>query len=253
MLWLGTLTFAGAIVALYVAALPAGTPDDWNTILPALYTPGQSWANAGMLAHFLFGALLLVAGPVQLIGRFRTAYPKAHRIVGRCYAVAAFLTGAGGCLYIAVRGTIGGPVMSTAFMLYGLCMMAASVQTVRYAMQRRLDAHRAWAIRLFTLVISSMLYRVHYTIWSLAFGRLGRTRTFDGPFDYVMDFAFFLIPLAVAERIIRARPSRATWSAALPVPRPALWFAVAYLGVATIFLIGFSWGPIIAWRLGVIE
>src|SRR5690606_33918735 len=123
--------------------------------------------------------------------------------------------------------TIGGPTMDLGFGLYGALMVLAAVQTVRHAVARRLEAHRAWAIRLFALAIGSWLYRMDYGFWMLFAGRLGHTSSFDGWFDMFMIFWFYIPNLIVAELFIRARRSRA--SNALQAA------AAALLGGASLF------------------
>ena len=82
-------------------------------------------------------------------------------------------------------------------------MLLAAAQTLRYAMARDLDTHRAWALRLYALAIGSWLYRMDYGFWVQITDGLGHTDTFRGPFDYVMDFAFYLPNLVVAELYLR--------------------------------------------------
>ena len=115
------------------------------------------------------------------------------------YYVGAVAAGLGGLLYIVGRDTIDGAVMGAGFGLYGAFMAIAAIQTVRFAMAGALSQHRAWAIRLFALTIGSWLYRIDYGFWGLLAGRLGRTKTFDGQFDMVMVFWFFVPNLRIAE------------------------------------------------------
>ena len=117
------------------------------------------------------------------------------------------------------------------------------------AMARRIDVHRAWAIRLFALAIGSWLYRMGYGFWFLFAGEVGHTDEFSGWFDYIMDFAFFVPPLIVAEMFIRARRSRAT-TAGRVATTGAMAGGALFIVLATFFFTLYGWGPAIATRFG---
>ena len=118
----------------------------------------------------------------------------------------ALLTGAAGCAFILTRGTIGGRWMDAGFLLYGALMMLAAVQAWRFARAGRFVPHRAWALRLFVLVLGSWLYRVHYGLWYLATDGLASNPEFTGTFDSVQNFAFYLPYLVLLEIWLRTRP-----------------------------------------------
>ncbi len=252
-IWLSAAFFGAYIVLYYAGAIVAGTPEQWNASLPGLFEPRTPAATAGIAAHFAAGGILLLLGPVQLFAVIRHAAPIVHRWVGRLYVVAALVAGLGGLTFIAVRGTIGGPAMDVGFGLYGVLTVVAAVQTARHARAPhhpgRLDRHRAWAIRLFALAIGSWLYRIEYGFWFLATDGLGHTPTFDGWFDGVMDFFFYVPNLLVAEAAIRARarpdrPVAQLGSALLLVA------ATAFIALATWEFAKRYWLPGIALRLG---
>jgi hypothetical protein len=133
--------------------------------------------------------------------------------------------------------------------MYGALMVAAAVQTVRHAMARRIDIHRAWAIRLFTLAVGSWLYRMCYGFWFLLAGETGHTDDFRGWFDYIMDFAFFIPPLIIAELFIRARRSQATTAGRVGAAA-ALGGSALFIALATFFFTVYGWGPAIMMRFG---
>jgi hypothetical protein len=91
----------------------------------------------------------------DLIRAVRENVPELHRWVGRIYVFAAFVSGLGGLAFILEQGTIGGLPMDAGFGLYGVLVVLASVATFWYAIKREIPTHRAWAIRLFALVIGS--------------------------------------------------------------------------------------------------
>lgn len=248
--WLSSGLFGLYILAFYTAALYQGNMERWNEILPNLHSPGAAGANTGIGMHFAAGGIILVLGSIQLIESVRNRYPALHRWIGRLYVSSSLLAAVGGLAYIFLKGTIGGTVMDIGFGLYGVLMFAAAVQTWRHAAARRIEQHRAWALRLYALAIGSWLYRMDYGFWLLLADGLGHEQNFSGPFDQVMAFFFYLPNLLVAEIFIRGGK-----------PKTAVWFhllsSVALLGVTGFLLLGtyyftkFYWGPaILEWIAG---
>lgn len=187
-LWASCLLFGVYIVAFYFGAYLTDEMSRWNVVLPDLYRPGEPQGSFAMAAHFVCGAIILILGAVQLVSGIRERWPRMHHALGRIYIGASIVTAVGGLGYIGLVGTIGGAVMDVGFGLYGLLMLLAAVQALRYARARDIDTHQLWAWRLFSLAIASWLYRMEYGFWLSLFGQEGHTATFDGPFDQVMAF-----------------------------------------------------------------
>lgn len=247
--WVSSAIFGVYIIALFLGAVAIGAPEEWNGSLAGLYVPRSLAANLGIGVHFALGAALLLLGPIQLMAGVRARWPRFHRWTGWVYASSALVTGLGGLAFILARGTIGGTTMDLGFGLYGALMVLAAVQTVRHAVARRLEVHRAWAIRLFALAIGSWLYRMDYGFWMLFTGRLGHTSSFDGWFDVFMIFWFYVPNLIVAELFIRARGGRA--SGTLQATAAALLGGASlFLMLATYFFTTKGWGPAILARFG---
>ncbi len=249
--WISSAIFGAYIFAYYGGAIPANTLEDWNAQLPRLFEAHTPTASAGIGVHFFAGAVLLLLGPIQLIAQVRAKAPAVHRWIGRVYAFAALAAGLGGLTFIAMKGTVGGWPMTIGFALYGAAMIVAAVETVRHAMARRIDIHRGWAIRLFALAIGSWLYRMCYGFFYLIAGpeNPGHTQDFSGWFDYVMDFAFYIPPLIVAEMFVRARRRQAS-SAGRIGAMAGLAAGSAFIGLATFFFTLYGWGPAILARFG---
>jgi hypothetical protein len=248
--WISTTLFGLYILAFYAAALYEGDMARRNNVLPRLYEADTPAATFGIGLHFATGGIILALGCIQLIGAVRDRYPALHRWIGRVYVTAALLAAVGGLTFIAVKGTIGGTVMDIGFTIYGLLMLVCAVETFRHAVARRLDQHRAWALRLFALAIGSWLYRMDYGFWLLLTDGLGHTNDFRGPFDMVMAFFFYVPNLMVAEAFIRARRFSASpllkFSAA-----GVLVIATGFLLLGTYFFTLYYWGPaILKWMFG---
>ncbi|MGY3614938.1 hypothetical protein ACVJGD_001134 [Bradyrhizobium sp. USDA 10063] len=246
--WISAAIFGFYIVAIYLGALADGNLDQWNRDLPRLHDPNSFVATMGIGLHFAAGTVLLLLGPLQLIGAVRAKAPTFHRWVGRLYALSAFMAGLGGLAFIAMQGTIGGTPMNIGFSLYGALTAIAAVATFWHARGKRFEQHRAWAIRLFALVIGSWLYRMDYGFWHLLGHNMGHTPTFDGGFDVVMAFFFYIPNLIVAEVFIRARqlrsPAYVKVGAAI-----CMGVAAAFIAVSTYYFTALHWGPRIVQRL----
>jgi hypothetical protein len=240
--WLSGAIFGFYILAFYVGAIPAQHLDQWNRSLPRLYVAGSLLPIAAIGAHFVTGGILLLLGPIQLIGAVRRRVPSLHRWLGRLYVAAAGLAGLGGLGFILSQGTIGGAPMNAGFGLYGALMTGVAVQTYRHARARRFDLHRAWAIRLFALTIGSWLYRMDYGFWMVIAHGAGHTHEFRGAFDVFMAFFFYLPNLMVAELFIRARPAPVR-SALRALTAGSLTLATVFVGIGTFYFTQVYWGP----------
>lgn len=242
--WMSSLLFGLFILSFYFVALLENNTAQWNKILPGLYDESTRSATVGIGVHFAAGGVILVLGCIQLIKSVRVKYPALHRWIGRLYVLAAVAAALGGLVFIFIKGTIGGTIMDIGFAGYGLLMFLAAIQTFRHAAAKRFEAHRAWAIRLFALAIGSWLYRMDYGFWLLFTDGLWHTDSFSGPFDYFMDFFFYLPNLLIAEWFIRRH--RMSDSPALKwLAATVLFVATAFLLLATYFFTTHFWGPAI--------
>lgn len=193
--------------AYYALARGMALNDPGEQALSRLFHGGAALSNIAVYGHMIAGGLITALAPLQLSQVLRQRAALLHRILGYVLVSAAVLTSLGGLMYIALQGTIGGAVMSTGFALYGILMLLAAVQTVRYARFRH-PLHRLWAERLVILALASWLYRVHYGVWEILTGGLGSRDDFSGPFDVIQVFAFYLPYLALHGWLWRRRGLR---------------------------------------------
>ncbi|MEM6759585.1 MAG: DUF2306 domain-containing protein [Pseudomonadota bacterium] len=173
---------------------------------------GALLAEFGIYVHMMAGAVITCLAVVQWAGPVRRIAPRLHRMSGRILAPLALVTACGGLAYIIIEGTIGGPLMNLGFGLYGVLMAIAAVQTWRFAMARNFAQHRAWGLRLIVLCLGSWLYRVHYGLWFATTCSIGPDicgagvqPDFEGLFDRVQIFAFYMPYLAIVEWHLRSR------------------------------------------------
>lgn len=245
--WVSAGLFGLYILAFYFTALFGGNIERWNNVLPGLYKQGATAATGGIGLHFATGGIILLLGSIQLIEAIRVRYSAFHRWVGRIYVVSCLLAAIGGLIFIVAKGTIGGIVMDIGFSLYGVLMLIAGIATYRYAAARQIEKHRAWALRLYALAIGSWLYRMDYGFWLLLADGLGHANNFEGPFDKVMSFFFYLPNLLVAEVFIRSR-KRSTSTVIGILSSLLLLLMTGFLLVGTYYFTKFYWGPaIVGW------
>lgn len=242
--WMSALLFGLFILSFYFVALLEGNAEQWNGILPELYDPETRTATVSIGIHFAAGGIILILGCIQLLSSVRQKFPTLHRWLGRVYVFAALATAIGGLTFIFLKGTIGGWIMDVGFTGYGILMFLCGVETIRHARAGRFDRHRAWAIRLFALAIGSWLYRMDYGFWFLLTDGWGHTDQFTGPFDYFMDFFFYLPNLLIAELFIRRRTTLSVpWMQWVSVI--TLFVTCAFLLLATYFFTSHIWGKAI--------
>ncbi|MCG8326147.1 MAG: DUF2306 domain-containing protein [Chitinophagales bacterium] len=242
--WGSAFLFGLYILAFYFIALLEGNTAQWNEILPGLYDSNTRGATLGIGLHFATGGIILMLGCIQLVERIRIKYPAIHRWLGRLYVISALGAAIGGLVFIFIKGTIGGLIMDIGFAGYGVLMFLAAIATLHYARSGKFELHRAWAIRLFALAIGSWLYRMDYGFWFLFTDGLGHTSNFTGPFDYFMDFFFYLPNLLVAEVFI-GRYEFARTKLAKGIATLGLSVATLFLLLATYFFTKKFWGPAI--------
>lgn len=207
-----------------VAGLPMRTASDWV-------------ANLGIGMHFVSGTVLVLAWPILLSGWVRSRYRAVHRWTGRVYVTAGLLAGIGGLSFIFTHGAYT-PSASVAFGIWGAVMMVSAVMAYIHARAKRFDRHRAWAIRLFAMVLGSWLFDLEIRAWNDLAGGIGfgKGKT-SGPMDYAMLYLFFVPNLLVAEFFIRNKHRRALqpggvkWPAVVALAAVSLIFAYAIVAV----------------------
>ena len=240
--WISALLFGLYILTFYVAAFEQGDMAKWNENLPGLYEKDKTLGTYGVGIHFAAGGIILILGSIQLIAAVRNRYPVLHRWIGRIYVVACMLASIGGLTFIVVNGTIGGTVMDIGFGLYGVLMFFTAINTIRFARARSFQTHRAWAIRLYALAIGSWLYRMDYGFWLMLADGAGHESNFQGIFDYVMDFFFYVPNLIVAEIFIR-RQNRELSLGFKSIASTGLIAATGFLVIGTYYFTLYYWGP----------
>lgn len=165
-----------------------------------VFEAGKPFSNMSISTHMLFGAALTALAPLQLLTGWSRKWMKGHRLIGYFFALAAILTSIGGFVYVGIHGTTGGTPMDIAFTVYGVFLLVTTYQTIHFVRQKNILKHNEWALRLFILAMGSWFYRICYGFYfTLDPSGRGHTDAFDGSFDSIMNFGFFIPPLLLLE------------------------------------------------------
>ena len=176
-----------------------GVQSDGHTV-NRVFEASRPFSNISISSHMIFGALITALAPLQFLMGWSRKWLKAHRIIGYIFTVAAILTSIGGFVYVGIHGTTGGTPMNIAFSIYGLFLLVATYQTIQLARQKKIVKHNEWALRLFILAVGSWFYRICYGFYfTLDPSGSGHTDDFNGLFDLIMNFGFFIPPLILLE------------------------------------------------------
>ena len=247
--WVGRFFHLAALAGLglfglYIVARASGATsanfEQWQALVAGAPLPAAAdWiASVGIGVHFAMGTILVLAWPILFSARIRARHRAVHRWTGRVYVAAGFLAGVGGLSFIFAHGAYAPPA-SVAFAIWGALLMLAAAKAYLHARAKRFDLHRAWAIRLFALVLGSWVFDLEIRAWKDLTGGIGMGEGGAfGPFDYAILYLFFVPNLLVAEFFIRnlhrrmAMPRGLRWPAVAAFAAAGLVFAYAIVAVS---------------------
>ncbi|WP_433273556.1 DUF2306 domain-containing protein [Actinosynnema sp. CS-041913] len=163
-----------------------------------------------VVAHILSAVLYCVVGALQFAPRFRGRRPGTHRVLGRLLVPAGLAMGLTGLwmtlFYAWPEGD--GDLLAAFRLVFGSAMVASIVLGFAAIRRRDFARHRAWMIRGYAIAQGAGTQALVTLSWVLLVGPAeGMTRT-------LLLGAGWAINVAVAEWIIRGRPTRPTQAAA---------------------------------------
>ncbi|WP_051314994.1 DUF2306 domain-containing protein [Algoriphagus terrigena] len=209
---IGQMTFAYYIIRLYGSSVLQGNLEGWNAMTSHGYVPSDLMGNIVFGAHIFFAAVITIGGPIQLLPQIRARIPRFHRINGRLYIGSAFLISLAG-LYLAwIRGAAGGLTGSIFITINALIILTCAYFAIRYAIQRNLEIHRQWAIRLFLAMSGVWFFRVFLMLWLVIHqAPVGfDPETFQGPFLNALSMFVYILPQVFAQIYFRAKATLST-------------------------------------------
>jgi hypothetical protein len=151
--WLGMTLLAFAVAGYAITMLFA--PEFRPTFIRTLFAERPVAA----FAHFMGGAIALVAGAFQLNSRLRNRFIGAHRWLGRLYVLAVVI---GGVAALALAPhSFGGLIAHVGFGLLAVCWLGSTLNSYRHIRQRNLSMHRSWMIRSYALTLAAVTLRLY--------------------------------------------------------------------------------------------
>lgn len=205
----GQLVFAAYVALFYGRAAAAGQYERWNQVLPRGYEAADPVGNAMLGLHLLLAVAWATAGALQLTPALRRHAPAVHRWNGRLYIGCAAVLALGGLWLVWVRGgVVGDWTQQVAISINAALILACAAMAWRAARERRFDAHRRWALRLFVVASGVWFFRVGLMAWFAVHRRpVGfDPATFQGPFLTALALAaYVVVPLAVMQAYLVAQ------------------------------------------------
>lgn len=117
--------------------------------------------------HVLGGGTVLLLGSLQFSRSLRRRYPALHRLAGRIYLIGIVIGGIGG-LALAPRSS-GGLTAHFGFGILAVLWLFSGAQAFIAIKNGRIDSHRAWMLRNFSLTFGAVTLRIYLGIFG-AFG-----------------------------------------------------------------------------------
>jgi hypothetical protein len=204
----GQWFFAYYIMIFYGGNAVQGNWAAWSSRMIHGIIEGDMIGNIAVLIHILLAFVISFCGPLQFIPQIRQHYPTFHRFNGRLYIMTSLVISVAAIYMIWSREAIIGGVMGQiGTSLDGVLVIICAIMTVRFAMARKISIHRRWALRLFILVSGVWFFRVIRGFWIFVNDGTspGTNGNLTGPFDLVLNFAGYLVPLLILECYFRLR------------------------------------------------
>lgn len=204
----GQWFFAYYIMIFYGGNAVQGNWAAWSSRMIHGIIEGDMIGNIAVLTHILLAFVVSFCGPLQFIPQIRTRFPLFHRVNGRLYIITSLVISVAAIYMIWNREAIIGGIMGQiGTSLNGVLVIICAIMTVRFAIARKISIHRRWALRLFIMVSGVWFFRVIRGFWIFVNDGTspGTNGTLTGPFDLVLNFAGYLVPLLILECFFRIR------------------------------------------------
>jgi uncharacterized membrane protein len=176
--------------------------------------------------HIVSVTLYSLLGAMQFVPSLRRGRPSWHRIAGRILVPAGVLVALSGLWMSAFypRPAGDGESLVVVRLIVGSAMLASIVLAVLAIRRRDFASHGAWMTRAYAIALGAGTQVFTILPWVVVFGPIGAAD--ELPRTLLMT-AGWVINLAVAEYIIRRRPSRRSKRTPAGVGRPGTADALA--------------------------
>lgn len=208
--FIGQWMFLYYVVGFYGRAIITGHIENWNRNREIFkgYVPGDMAWNAYFGAHVLLASVIAFGGVLQLVPQIRRHAVAFHRWNGRAFMLTALGGGITGLWMVLVRGVSvsgNGQLGVVALTLDAALILAFAAIAWRRSYVGDVRSHRRWALRLFMVANGVWFLRLGLFGWYALTGGAGLTDQLDGPVNFILDFASYLLPLACLEFYLRAK------------------------------------------------
>jgi hypothetical protein len=193
----GVLTWQGGVAAFAETHLPGG------------YIAGDTVGNFAVVSHVFLAVIVTGFGSLQLVPQIRARFPAFHRWNGRVFMTTAVVISIAGLYMTWIRAggsSLGNFSTQMGVSISGVLVLIFAALALRYAIARDIKTHRRWALRLFMVVSTVWFSRLMLWGWVLLTGGVGIDfKTFTGPTLVIVNFAQWIVPLAVLELYLRTQ------------------------------------------------
>jgi len=110
-----------------------------------------------LILHGLGGLVALIVGAAQFSERLRKARPALHRTMGKVY-LGACAVGGPAAFYMQIRNSA--PIFLPAALSHSVIWMLSSAMAYWCIRRRKIQAHRAWMMRSYAMVLIFITIRV---------------------------------------------------------------------------------------------
>lgn len=229
---LGQLAFVAYMALFYGPTMLDGEFIKWtqNKNLITGYQVDDTFGNLGFILHIAASLVLTLTGVAQLLPALRARAPAVHRWSGRIFLVTAVFASVVGFWLVWARSTQSDLFNSLAISLNGVLIIVFAGLALRAGLQRRIEVHQAWAMRLWLVANGVWFLRVGMAVsGAILVGALGQPRDVMGAVFAIWGVGSFLAPLAIYEAYRFAKRAQ---SAGLQ------WMMTAILGLCVLLTAG---------------
>jgi len=124
--------------------------------------------NLAFYLHIAGGGIALICGWPQFVKSWRVKNLSLHRLLGRIYVIAVFVSGLAG-LYIAFFAT-GGRTAVLGFLFLAIAWLITTVMAYISIKKKAIEHHQAWMIRSYALTFAAVTLRLWLPLMDIGMG-----------------------------------------------------------------------------------
>lgn len=156
-LWIAYAYFSFLLLLITLQYVPYNTDVAFLRIKQDVI--GFTYYKIAFFTHVYTSFFLMILGAIQFIFPVTKKTKKWHRISGRMYALIIILLSGPSGLIMAYHAN-GGIISQVSFIILCLLWITFTCLAVFYALQKKITAHRKFAMRSFALTISAISLRL---------------------------------------------------------------------------------------------